>query len=362
MDASTPSPLLLAPRKLAGSDIVFGGVWIGPGPAATNPDPGQDNADATVLEAVKAGIVEMDTAPWYGAGGSEERLGRAVLNLPDEYRSLVLLTTKAGRLFRQPDGKTPCAASFEEPGATPLDERAIVNDYTADGARISLRESCARLRVDRLYGLRIHDANDNSTSDGVTDEVGIALSEDGMCTGLRDLREQGVIQKASIGMNCNKEAHMGKPDQILRLITGAEAGTFDCALLAGGWNLLNQDGMQCFLECQNQGIAVQVAGVFCSGLLVGGDTYSYIKAPLEMVEKAQRWSDLSSKHGVSLPAVAIAFASLPQCVSHIVLGMATPEQVRNNMAAVEESNSVPVAIWSEARKLGLLPPTMPVPT
>ena len=82
---------------------------------------------------------------------------------------------------------------------------------------------------------------------------------------------------------------------------------------------------------------MHVAGVFCSGLLVGGDTYAYKKAPAEMVQRAQAWRALAAKHGCSLPAVAIAFAALPTCVSRVVLGMASARQVDENMRWVAEA-------------------------
>lgn len=304
-----------------------------------------------------AGITEFDTAPWYGAGASEERLGLAVA----KWLPKVRVITKTGRLVRQSDGETPCPASFQELGVEQLQSRCWKNDYTSIGARTSLQESLARLHLPSVYGLRIHDPNDNSSHDPSVDEVGIALGTDGMCAELRQMRENGEIEHVSLGMNCNREAHQGVPDEIIRLIRGAKHGTFDSALLAGGWNLLCQAGLPVFLECERHGIPVHVAGVFASGLLVGGSTYAYKTAPKEVVEKADRWRTLSQKHGVSLPAVAIAFAALPRCVSRVVIGMANPAQVHENLAAVAESNLVPPIIWVEARDLGLLDSSVPLP-
>ncbi|CAE8693678.1 unnamed protein product, partial [Polarella glacialis] len=178
----------------------------------------------------------------------------------------------------------------------------------------------------------------------------------------RQLRSEGVIQHVGLGMNCNREPHQGVPEEILRLLRGSEPGTFDSALLAGGWNLLCQEGLSCFLECERLGVEVHVAGVFASGLLVSkGGTYAYRDAPAELVERTERWRALASRHNCSLPAVAIGFAALPRCVTRVVIGMANPQQVEQTMAWVKESGTVPCAVWAEAKELGLLSPATPVP-
>lgn len=170
----------------------------------------------------------------------------------------------------------------------------------------------------------------------------------GDATGTRDCRVLAAAQ--------------GVPGEILRMIGGTEAGTFDSALLAGGWNLLTQAGLPCFAECEARGIEVHVAGVFASGLLVSTDgTYAYKKAPADKVAAAEAWRSLAEKHGFSLPAVAIAFAALPKCVTKVVLGMVTPKQVKQNLAWVEESGGVGPAFWAEAKATGLLDIAVPTP-
>ena len=94
----------------------------------------------------------------------------------------------------------------------------------------------------------------------------------------------------------------------------------------------------------------------------GGDLYAYRKARPELVERAERWRALAAKHGHSLPAVAIAFAALPRCVSRVVLGMASAAEVEANMAWVAESAKVGPALWAEAQATGLLATDVPIPT
>ena len=99
-----------------------------------------------------------------------------------------------------------------------------------------------------------------------------------------------------------------------------------------------------------------------TGLLVGGDTYAYQLAPPDMVEKAQKWGALCERHNVSLPATAVAFAAMPTCVSRVVLGMATEEELEQNLRTVEESAAVPVALFHEAQQAGLLLEDIPLPS
>lgn len=370
------SMTVVAGRHILPHEITMGAIWIGPGGGPNGdgdrPDLGHANAVATVRECLDAGIREFDTAPWYGSGASEERLGRALCELREAGFPPALdgvrVATKVGRLVRTSDGQAPMVP-FDAPDHPPLASRCFVNSYTADGARLSFRESAARLGMDKVHGLRVHDPNDNSINrrgapGGWVDEVAIALGGplDGGCLAeLRAMRQDGTIAEVSLGMNCNQEAHQGVPDEILRLVSNAPASTFDTALLAGGWNLLSQAGQACFEECERRGIGVHVAGVFASGLLVGGDTYAYQRAPPAKRELAEGWAALAAEHGLSLPAVAIAFAALPSCVTRILLGMANPQQVRQNLQWVHEAGTVPPQLWHEARRRGLLEPSVPIP-
>lgn len=159
-------------RALSANEIMFGGIWIGPGSGdrgdGHRPDLGQTNADATVQAALDAGILDFDTAPWYGAGASEERLGRALSKLAPGAHTI----TKAGRLFSEADG-TPALFGFDT--AERAKSRVCSNDYSAAGTDKSLAHSLDRLGLSSVYGLRIHDPNDNSLNSRAapsgTDEV-----------------------------------------------------------------------------------------------------------------------------------------------------------------------------------------------
>jgi aryl-alcohol dehydrogenase-like predicted oxidoreductase len=260
---------LTSARRVTPAEITVGAIWIGPGGGPNGdgdrPDLGHANAVATVRCALEAGVRDFDTAPWYGSGASEERLGRAITELQSsgfEPARAANVTTKIGRLVRSAEGGVP-AVPFDGVGQPALASRRFANDYTANGAETSLQESLGRLGLQRVYGLRVHDPNDNSLNkcgaSGFVDEVAISLTPDAGClAALRSLRRGARIAEVSLGMNANKEAHQGAPDEILRLLEQAPRGTFDAALLAGGWNLLSQAGLPCFAACERHGVDVHV--------------------------------------------------------------------------------------------------------
>lgn len=348
------APLGLSPNtRIDPADVVFGGVWLGPHVGRT--DEGKDVAVDAVHAALMAGVRIFDTAPLYSRGLSEERMGAALASLPaGVILDQITVCTKAGRLVRGLDGTTAVPLGYDAGNSPGVDERRCINDYSFAGAAQSLAESMERLGVPRAHVLRIHDPNDNEASAAGVDEVEQAIAEDGLVAGMVALRTAGVIDEVSIGMNINSEAHQGNPEQVVRLVEASGPGTFDNALLAGGWNLLSQAGVPALQACQNHGIPVEIAGVYASGLLVGGDSYAYVPAPEDKLQKAKQWSALAQGFGVSVPAVAIRFAMLPDCVTKLVVGMSTADQVHQNFAAIEESHSVPLEVFLAAGEAGLL--------
>jgi len=166
--------------------------------------------------------------------------------------------------------------------------------------------------------------------------------------GLRELRRAGRIDKVSLGMN-GQVSHL-----ILRLLREAPDGTFDDIMLAHGWNLLTADGFEVLAECHERGIQVHNAGIYCSGLLAGGDNYFYAPAPEAETKKAREWHDLAAAYDLPLPALAIQFALWPKAVSHAVIGMQNVAEVKDSVkwAATE----VPPEVWGSAEQRGLLHP------
>eukprot|EP01043_Picozoa_sp_COSAG02_P024755 COSAG02_NODE_1365_length_13037_cov_4.315659_1_plen_616_part_00 len=377
--------LTLRPRRGLGvRDLCLGGGLS----SVVAQDVPLEESTAIIHACLRHGIRDYDTAPLYGQGQSEQKLGVALLSATEETVGLpvelkrgagglvmtvggerVAIHTKTGRLVRhQQVPPTPAQADGElawrpaELGGRQWPQRlgptatdaVVTNDYTANGAFLSFSESRERLGADlEIHSLRIHDADSNG-GPGVAQATGsldLALSPEGMLAGLRALRRDGMITEVSLGMN----AHLGlqnptggwTPSVIIDFIRAAPPGTFDTALLAYGWNLCSQDAFEVMAVCEEYGIAVHLGGIF------GGTTISPIFDPLpEHVKTVAAWQDLADKHSVSLAAVAIAFAALPVCVEKLVVGMRSVADVERNVAQISEP--VPALLWKEAQEQGLL--------
>ena len=145
-----------------------------------------------------------------------------------------------------------------------------------------------------------------------------------MVAGLSALRAEGAIAHVGLGMNCNREGHMGAPEEVVRLVNGAAPETFDSALLAGGWNLLSQAGLPCYSVCEARGVAVHVAG-FASGLLAPrrGLLYAYRAAPTQHFVEPARWREPPRAVATALPGRDRQSSRRPAWNEGI--GMATPE-------------------------------------
>mmetsp|Transcript_26097 Transcript_26097/g.60217 ORF Transcript_26097/g.60217 Transcript_26097/m.60217 type:complete len:341 (-) Transcript_26097:243-1265(-) len=326
-------------RRPTVDDLSFGGSGIA-GIYAPVP---REQALATVRRAVEVGWKHFDTAPLYGAGLSEEYYGEVLADAP------VSVSTKVGRLVRSKKDLVPGNphvmwdndAFFHETGE--LRGRLPVYDYSGEGARISFRESQARLKK-RVSILRLHDAETEEFFDWATQEGGAV---DAMVK----LRESGEVDQLSLGMN--------SPDWILRFLRKYPEGTFDNVMLAGDWHLLDFSGLEVLQECQARGISVTQAGLLGSGIFWGGPNLRYQTAPPEKLELVSKWKELASKYSVPLPAVAVTFAFLPACVDRLCIGAQSPEQVDANTALCD--HKVPVQLWHEAKQQGLLPAAVPLP-
>lgn len=284
-------------------------------------------AQATLEAAWAAGIRAFDTAPLYGAGLSEQRLGAFLTGLP---RAEYVLSTKVGRLVVPAEAATEQAAIFA--GAPPL---GTVRDYSRDGVRASLEASLMRLGADRIDVALVHDPEDHMAQ--ALDEAIPALAE---------LRSAGVIAAIGVGMNY--------PDLALRFVTEAEV---DVVLIAGRYTLLNTSAAAALLpECRKRGVAVLLGGVFNSGILAGagaGATYDYQAAPAEIASRAQRIAEICARHRVPLGAAAVQFALGHPAVTAALVGAQAPAEAREDAGYL--SAAVPAALFAELAGEGLIP-------
>lgn len=280
------------------------------------------DAAATVDAAWVAGVRFFDTAPLYGHGLSEQRLGRA---LAQRDRDSYTLASKVGRLLRPPMGKLPATIFVGAPALVPTPA------FSRDDVLRSIEESLIRLSVDRLDIVHVHDPDDHE------DE---ALS--GAFPALVRLREEGVIRAVGCGMN--------QAEMLERFV---ERVDLDCILLAGRYTLMDRRGADTLLpRCFERGVGVIVGGVFNSGLLAGPDvnqTYDYAPAQEALVERARAMRSSCERHGVDLAAAAIQFAFNHPAVSSVVIGARSAAELRADVDAAHVS--IPSALWEELRGL-----------
>jgi D-threo-aldose 1-dehydrogenase len=306
-------------RRLGGSGVRVTRLALGCAPLAGLYEPvSAEQARATVDAAWEHGIRTFDTAPHYGAGLSERYVGEALRARP---REEFVLCTKVGRLLVA-GGR----AQSVFPGEPPV---ARVFDFSRDGVRRSLEASLERLGLDRVDVVHVHDPDDY-----LDEAIGAAIPA------LVELREQGVIGAVGAGMNAAAP--------LARIVRESDV---DCVLVAGRFTLLDRSAADELLPaCADRGVAVIAAGVFNSGVLADprpGATYDYAPAATGIVERARRIAAVCERHGVPLPAAAIAFPLRDPAITAVLVGARSPAEVAAD--ARWFAAGVPDALWDELR-------------
>jgi D-threo-aldose 1-dehydrogenase len=291
------------------------------------------DAQATIERAWSLGVRFFDTAPLYGFGLAERRLGAFLRQQP---RESYVISTKVGRLLRAPDG---APAEDEHYKGTPR-ERPVF-DFSHDGVMRSVEESLERLGLDRIDVLLVHDPDDHY-DDAVT----------GAFRALQGLRENGTVKAIGAGMN-----------QSEMLVRFAEAVPVDCFLLAGRYTLLDQGALDAlFPLCQAKHIGILLGGLYNSGILANPTTsakFNYQDADAALVARALELDALCRKHGTELKAAALQFCMAHPAVTVAVMGARNAGEVADNMAMTEKA--VPAAFWQELRARKLVDVRAPLP-
>jgi len=294
------------------------------------------DALAVVRGAVDSGVRLIDTAPYYGSGLAETRVGDS---LEGRSRGEFALSTKVGRLLDRdvpPDVDWTGEPFFK--GAPPL---GAVFDFSYDGVLRSLEQSLERLRLDSVDVVHVHDPGD------FLDQ---AIAE--ACAALVRLRDEGTISAVGVGMNSAEP-----------LVRFAREADVDCLLLAGRYTLLDQSGLDELLPlCLERGIAVIAAAVFNSGVLAdprSGATFDYGPAPASVLERARRLEQICTSHDVPLAAAALQFPLGHPAVATVLVGMRSSTELEQNLRHIELP--VPPELWAEMKAEGLLPEDAPVP-
>jgi D-threo-aldose 1-dehydrogenase len=292
--------------------------------------------------ALAAGISYLDTAPFYGHGLSEHRLGETLRGVE---RNRFVLSTKVGRLLRpNPAARTDGPFS----GILPFD---VVYDYSHDGALRSLEDSLQRLGLASIDIALIHDLNRRWQGDRLEQRYAEAMA--GAYRALERLRGEGVVKAIGVGVN-----------DVEVLMRCARDGDFDCFMLAGRYTLLDQTALPLLLpECARRSISVLLAGPYNSGILATGArpgaTYWYSEAPPEILERVRRIETVCARHRVPLAAAALQFPLGHPAMTSVVAGLRSAEEVDQAVAWMRLP--IPGDLWRELRQDGLIDAAAPLP-
>jgi len=301
-----------------------------------------EQAHRAVRAARDGGINYFDVAPFYGIGLAEHRLGEAFRGRAKDF----VLSTKVGRLLKPARSGQAPESMFRE--SLPLE---IVYDYSYDGVMRSVDDSCQRLGMAGADILYVHDVNRKWHGDAVEERFREVM--EGGYKALEKLRSEGAVKAIGVGVN--------DPDILVRF---AEAGDFDCFMLAGRYTLLEQTPLdKLFPVCEERGISIVAAGPFNSGILATGAKpgakYFYADAAADILEKTRRIEAVCERHSVPLAAAALQFALGHSIVASVATGMVSPREVETNLRHM--AHAIADDFWLELKQEGLLRQETPLP-
>lgn len=297
---------------------------------------GEDAADA-VDAAWEVGVRYFDTAPHYGLGLAEERLGAALAGRPrDEF----VVSTKVGRLIVDSDA---FPGQRDDGGFDVPKDRVRVLDYSRDGVLRSIEESLRRTGLDRLDIVFVHDPDEHFRE-----------AMDGAFPALEELRAEGVIRSYGAGM-----VQSAMPAEFIRHTD------LDVVMVAGCYSLLDQPALEELLPVAlERDVSVIAAGVFSSGILAGeratvASNYRYQPATPEIVARVNTIAEICEAHGVTLPVAAAQFVLGHPAVATVCLGARSRAQIERNAALFH--TTIPDDLWAELVSEGYLDASAPLP-
>jgi D-threo-aldose 1-dehydrogenase len=307
----------------------------------------ETTASDAISEAYTSGVHYFDTAPLYGHGSSERRLGTA---LKHHLRDSYVISTKVGRVM-QP---APAAAIEPDMFAEPLPYRPMF-DFSPLGVARSFRESLERLQTDFIDICLVHDP-DQSAAIILEDPHHDAHFKQVMhdtWPALAELRDHGFIRATGVGMN-----------QWPMLYDFVQTGRFDCILLAGRYTLLDQSSLDKLLPaCLKNSVSVIIGGPYNSGILatgpIAGATYNYSAAPPEILDRVRRLQAVCEDFQVDLRAAALQFPLAHPAVATVIPGARSATEVKENIRLL--SVPIPSEFWSELKRRNLIDPASPTP-
>ncbi len=329
----------LQKRQLGQTGLQLSALGLGCAAMAGNHRPvSNHDIKHAIKSGLDAGIEFVDTAPFYGFGRSEHFVGAGIRD-----RDNIILSTKAGRLMKKQPIPADLAADW--PGSFPFN---TVYDYTYDGVMRSYEDSMQRLGVDKINVLLLHDIGEMQHGP----ELNKRLFADAMSGGykaLDELRSAGEIEAIGLGVNEREVC-----------IAAMEHGQWDAFLLAGRYTLLEQTPIHDLLPaCEKAGTGIILGGPYNSGILAGGDTWNYAKAPNEVMQKAQAIARVCKSHGVNLSAAALQYPLSCSIVASVIPGARSEAEMKQNLEWF--NTSIPASLWSDLRNEKLLDDKAPIP-
>ncbi|MGW1761068.1 aldo/keto reductase [Streptomyces mirabilis] len=307
----------------------------------------EEEASATLNAAWDQGIRYYDSAPLYGAGLAEIRLGEM---LSQKSRDEFVLSSKVGRVIL--DEVESGSRDLGEKGSLFAEGRPnkILHEWTADATERSIDGSLQRLGVDRLDIVWVHDVAQDFHGDlwiGTFEEA-----RTGAFRVLSRLRDEGVIRAWGLGVNRTEP---------IELTLALDEPKPDGFLLAGRYTLLDHEhALQRLLPmAQEQGVGMVVGGPYSSGILAGGTHFEYQDAPPEVVERVRRIKDIADRNGVSIKAAALQFSLAHPVSAAVIPGATKPSRIAEDLAALHEQ--IPDRFWRELREAQLVSPQAPLP-
>lgn len=305
-----------------------------------------DSDAAELLRTAWAGGFRyFDTAPHYGQGLSERRIGDA---LRPHQQHDYLLSTKVGRLLR-PAGYAAERRGFFSP--MPFD---IVHDYSYDGVMRSFEDSLQRLGLDRIDILYMHDIG--AMTHGEDNDRLFSIAMDGGYRALNELRDSGLVSAIGLGVNEFEVCEMA-----------LEYGDWDCFLLAGRYTLLEQTALDTFLpKCLDRNCSVVIGGPYNSGILATGVRgkgpwhYDYSAAPQSIVSRVASLESICRDFDIPLPAAALQFPLAHPAVASVIPGIGNAHRVLQTLELF--ATDIPASFWVALREQNLLHDGAPIPT
>jgi D-threo-aldose 1-dehydrogenase len=340
------TPRASSPRRFktrAGRELCFTSLGFGSAPLGNYLRPlSEEDCDRTLAAAWDCGMRYFDTAPLYGLGLSEMRVGRLLQRCP---RKEFIVSTKVGRVL------TPCAKEdvnglfFVETPQVRFDY-----DYSYDGVMRSYEESLARLGLDRVEILYVHDLCGLTHGGRAASEARIReLIDTGGWRALTELRDSGEVLAIGAGVN--------EWEPCARLLELVDPDLF---LLAGRYTLLEQIPLDTlFPQCAQLGVGIVAGGPYNSGILAGGTTWNYAAAPPEVAARARALDEVCRSHGVALPAAALQFILANPLVVSVIPGGQNTQETLQNAAVLDEP--IPAALWKDLKDRNLLHARAPTP-